>query len=63
MQSCEACGSNEFAPSNFREHALCGFCIDRWKKFDSIMQYAQDRDATWEEMMKGLPSRIVLGKE
>lgn len=61
---CQACGalvgSQEHwqAPCDFRERTLCGFCVRRWKKLDSIMQWAENRDATWGEMLTG----VTLGK-
>lgn len=64
QENCEACGHiSEFLSSIFREHTLCGSCIDRWKKLDAVMQNAGRKTATWGEMLQGLHPNVVLGKE
>jgi len=63
---CQACGalvgSKEHGqkPSSFRDHILCGSCLARWKKLDLITQWAEGREATWNEMLKGLHPSIAL---
>lgn len=66
---CQACGAlvgsqgHWQAPYDFREHTLCGSCVARWKHLNEIMRYAEGRDATWNEMMKGIHPVLKERKE
>lgn len=66
---CQACGAlvgdqkHWQAPCVFREHTLCGSCVRRWKKLDSILRWAEGRDATWTEMLLGIHPSVALKDE
>lgn len=59
---CNACGAvlgglpHSYPPTPFRDKVLCGPCRSRWLTMDKQL----GREATWEEMMKGIPFKQAL---